>query len=228
MNHQLERREFLAAAAAMGAALAWPVGSARASRVRWTERRDVYPEGVASGDPAADSVILWTRHPVATDKSAPWLTAEIAEDENFARVVSTTRVQPKAENDWTVRVLAAGLKPASVYWYRFTDDAGFGSRIGRTRTAPGADDPRPVSFAFVSCQDLNLGTTNAYRKMIYEDMHKPESEQLGFVLHLGDFFYEMVWYPEDKKTYFARTVLEIVRYPKGEKHSTIPRSGGRR
>jgi alkaline phosphatase D len=130
-------------------------------------------------------------------------------------------VTPKAENDWTVRVLAAGLKPATTYWYRFSDAKGYGSRIGRTRTAPTANDPRPVSFAFVSCQDLNLGSTNAYRKMIFEDMHKPESEQLGFVLHLGDFFYEMVWYPEDKKAYYARTVLEIVRYPKGEKHATF-------
>src|SRR5436309_2335364 len=131
MVETLQRRQFLATAAAMGAALAWPAGLARASQLKWTERRDLYPEGVASGDPAADSVVLWTRRPAAAGRSAPWLTAEIAEDENFARVVSATRVQPKAENDWTVRVLAAGLKPANVYWYRFTDEAGLGSRIGR-------------------------------------------------------------------------------------------------
>ena len=54
------RREFVAAAAAMGATLAWG-GPRRASRTRWRERRDLFPEGVASGDPSRHSVILWTR-----------------------------------------------------------------------------------------------------------------------------------------------------------------------
>ena len=214
MTSGYDRRQFLAAAAAMGAGLAWPFAQARASTRKWTERRDLYTEGVASGDPAADSIILWTRR-----KTGTALVAEIAEDETFQRVVATTSIRPKAENDWTVRVLAAGLKPATTYWYRFTDSAGVGSRIGRTRTAPAADDPRAVSFAFVSCQNMNLGAANAYRKMIFEDAKKSESEQLGFVLHLGDFFYELVWYPEDKKTYYARAVRDIVRYPRGEKYS---------
>ena len=209
-----DRRQFLHAAAAMGASLAWPFAHARASTRKWTERRDLYVEGVASGDPAADSVILWTRR-----KIEGALFAEIAEDESFRQVVAATSVTPKAENDWTVRVLAVGLKPAKSYWYRFSDAMGHGSRIGRTRTAPAADDARPVSFAFVSCQNNNLGFNNAYRRMIFEDANRPESDQLGFVLHLGDFFYELVWYPEDKKTYYARTVREIVRYPKGEKYS---------
>ena len=39
-------------------------------------------------------------------------------------------------SDWTCRVLAGGLKPAQVYWYRFTDPHGNGSRVGRTITAP--------------------------------------------------------------------------------------------
>jgi alkaline phosphatase D len=218
MVETLQRRQFLAAAVAMGAALAWPAGLATASQLKWIERRDLYPEGVASGDPAADSVILWTRRPAQAGKPSAWLTAEVSEDEAFTRVIATTRVLPKAENDWTVRVLAGRLKPASVYWYRFTDEAGMGSRIGRTITAPAADDPRPISFTFVSCQNENLGYNNAYRRMIFDDSRKPQSEQLGFVLHLGDFFYELVWYPEDKATYYARKVRDIVRYPNTEKH----------
>jgi alkaline phosphatase D len=214
MTQRTDRRSFLKSAAAMGAVLAWPSAEARPSKQKWIERRDLYPLGVASGDPAAGSVILWTRR-----EANGVLTAEIAEDEKFTHVVSTAPVTPTAENDWTVRVLAAGLKPATTYWYRFSDAKGNGSRIGRTHTAPAADDTRPVSFAFVSCQNENLGANNAYRRMIYEDAKAPESEQLGFVLHLGDFFYELVWYPEDKKTYYARTVRDIVRYPKGEKHT---------
>jgi alkaline phosphatase D len=214
MARSASRRDVLRNAAAMGAVLAWPSrGRPRPSRRKWIERRDLYPHGVASGDPDSRSAVLWTRRQTKTP-----LTVEVAEDEGFARVVSTASVAPRAENDWTVRVLAAGLKPRTTYWYRFTDAAGNGSRIGRTRTAPADDDARPVSFAFVSCQNMNLGAANAYRRMIFEDAKKPDDEQLGFVLHLGDFFYEMVWYPEDRKTYYARTVRDVVRYPRGEKH----------
>jgi alkaline phosphatase D len=208
------RRQFLHAAAALGAVLAWPQGAARASDTPWSERRDLFPLGVASGDPRPDSVLLWTRR----EAVAP-LTVEVAEDEAFTRVVATATVLPKPENDWTVRVLAAGLAPRTTYWYRFSDAKGQGSRIGRTRTAPARDDDVAVSFAVVSCQNQNLGANNSYRRMIFEDTGKPGPEQLDFVLHLGDFIYELVWYPEDRKTYYARDVRDIVRYPKGEKHA---------
>src|SRR5262249_16596336 len=51
-----------------------------------------------------------------------------------------------------------------------------------------------------------------------EDERAPEAEKLGFVLHLGDFIYELVWYPEDRKQYYARQVRDVVRYPSGEKN----------
>jgi len=56
--------------------------------------------------------------------------------------------------------------------------------------------------------------------MIYEDERAPEHDRIGFVLHLGDFIYEMVWYPEDRpKGYLGRKLYDIVRYPHGEKIS---------
>ncbi|MFL6658511.1 MAG: twin-arginine translocation signal domain-containing protein, partial [Massilia sp.] len=61
------RRTFLKAAAAIGASLAW-CGPAHASRIVWHERRDLYPQGVASGDPDPHSVLLWTRRPFADGK----------------------------------------------------------------------------------------------------------------------------------------------------------------
>lgn len=214
----LNRREFAAAAVAMGASLAFSAGAAHASKRAWKERRDLYPQGVASGDPDAGSVILWTRCPPATGNTAPKLTVEVSEDDAFRKVVATAAAQPLADNDWTVRVLAAGLKPATTYWYRFTDAHGMGSRIGRTKTAPADSDTRPVNFAFVSCQDQNTGTNNAYRRMLYDDRRKPDAEQLGFVLHLGDFFYELVWYPEDRtKPYYSCKIRDVVRYPTGQK-----------
>src|SRR5215217_2400286 len=127
---RLNRREFVQLAAAMGASLAWG-GSAGASTTGWHERRDLYPEGVASGDPDPSSVILWTRRPFESGGRRV-LTVEVAEDDAFRRVVAKASAPVSAESDWTTRVLVGHLKPARVYWYRFTDGEGNGSRGGRT------------------------------------------------------------------------------------------------
>jgi alkaline phosphatase D len=220
----INRRAFLAMAGAMGAAAAWGRPFGESSRVDWRERRDLFPEGVASGDPDEHSVLLWTRRPVTANSSAAdtrgslKLRVEVAEDEGFTRVVATTTAAVSAASDWTCRVLVGGLKAGTVYWYRFTDPEGFGSRIGRTMTAPGSNDARPVRFVFVSCQNANDGAQNAYRRMIYEDERAAEADRIGFVLHLGDFIYELVWYPEDRpQGMYDRRMRDVVRYPHGEK-----------
>jgi alkaline phosphatase D len=209
------RRNFIRVAATIGASLAWGATACK-SRTSWRERRDLYPEGVASGDPDAHSVILWTRRPFDRgDRHV--LTIEVAEDEAFRRVIARAPAAVSAASDWTARVLVADLKPAQVYWYRFTDADGNGSRIGRTITAPTSDDPRPVNFAFVSCQTINEGALNAYRRMIFEDERASSADQLGFVLHLGDFIYEVVQYPEEVKTRYDRTIYDVCRIPDGHK-----------
>src|SRR3954451_9444689 len=218
----ITRREFLAAtAAALGAGLAFGVDAEAETRPRvrpWRERRDLYPQGVASGDPLPGSVILWTRRPPAAESAASRLTVEVAEDPRFRRVVARGTAEVSAETDWTCRFLAAGLRPGREYWYRFTDEHGMGSRVGRTLTAPTDDDPRPVRFAFVSCQSVTEGACNAFRRMIFEDERTPAAERLGFVLHLGDFIYEIVWYPEDRpQGRYARRIREVYRLPDGEK-----------
>ena len=170
------------------------------------------------GDPDSNSVLLWTRRPQAGTDLAPELNVEVAEDEMFTRVVATASAPISAASDWTCRVLVSGLKPGRVYWYRFTDSAGFGSRVGRTITAPAVDDARPVRFVFVRCQNANDGAQNAYRRMIFEDERAPETDRIGFVVHLGDFIYEIVWYPEDRpQGMYDRRIRDIVRYPHGEK-----------
>jgi len=220
---QLTRRQLLMAAAALGAAPVWAAATpARAHRERSVpaaskERRDLFPEGVASGDPQPDSVLLWTRRPFESGTSSRLL-VEVAEDEAFATVIASAPATVSAAADWTCRALVGNLKPATVYWYRFTDESGQTSRVGRTLTAPAENDPRPVKFAFVSCQNVNQGSQHAYRRMIFEDERAPQAERLGFVLHLGDFIYELVWYPEDRpQGMYDRRLRDIVRYEHGEK-----------
>jgi len=216
----LTRRRFTAQAAALGAALAFGRTGAQAKPAgAIVERRDLYPQGVASGDPAPDSVILWTRRAPTANATEHKLVVEVASDPNFAGIVARGTARVSAKTDWTCRFLAAGLRPASEYWYRFVDETGAASRIGRTLTAPAENDGRPVRFAFVSCQDVTQGACNAYRRMIFEDERRPPAERLGFVLHLGDFIYEVVWYPEDSPNgrKRGRRLRDIVRFPNGEK-----------
>jgi alkaline phosphatase D len=209
------RRSFLQAAAIMGAAPAW-AHVPGPSRTSWKERRDLFPEGVASGDPSPDSVILWTRRPYdSSDRRI--LTVEVALDSDFRKIVATAPVAVNAAADWTCRALVGNLKPGRTYWYRFTDDQGNGSRIGRTRTAPSPNDARAVNFAFVSCQSLNEGKLNGYRRMIFEDERAALADQLDFVLHLGDFIYEVVEYPDEVKTRYDRTIYDVGRIPDGHK-----------
>ena len=216
----VNRREFIKQAAACGAALALGGSASARSKVNWRERRDLFPEGVASGDPGPDSVLLWTRRPF--DKGERQiLTVEVAEDEAFRRVVAKAPTPVSQASDWTARVLVGRLKPARVYWYRFTDADGNGSRVGRTITAPMPNDARPVNFAFVSCQDVNEGKLNAYRRMVFEDERARAEDQLGFVLHLGDFIYEVVQYPEEGATRYDRTIYDIGRIPDGGKFSNF-------
>jgi alkaline phosphatase D len=214
----INRRSFLEMAAALSATAAWSRATSSRSELPWHERRDSFPEGVASGDPDSNSVLLWTRRPPEDGKPAEKLSVEVSEDESFQRVVVMAEAPVLEKSDWTCRVLVGGLRPAQVYWYRFTDRSGFGSRIGRTITAPTDTDSRPVRFAFVSCQNANQGAQNAYRRMIFEDEKAAEQDRLGFVLHLGDFIYEIVWYPEDRpQGMYDRRLRDIVRYEHGEK-----------
>jgi alkaline phosphatase D len=213
----MDRRQFMAGAASIGVSGIWASRlSAASSQMAWREDRRLFPQGVASGDPDDHSIVLWTRRPFdAGDRHE--LTVEVALDPDFRRVVAAARTPVLAAADWTCRALVGGLSPATVYWYRFADDSGAGSRIGRTITAPRAGDQRPVRFAFVSCNSVNEGAQNAYARMIWEDERAAADRKLGFVLHLGDFIYEVVEYPEETPHRYSRTVYDLGHIPDARK-----------
>lgn len=138
--------------------------------------------GVASGDPLARGVILWTR--VTPSPEAPaqirvdWV---IAKDPELEHVVQRGTQVTSAESDYTVKVDVDRLKPATTYYYRFAS-VGHASILGRTRTLPEGSVER-VRLACTSCSNYPFGFFNAYRLI-------GQRADLDLVLHLGDYLYE--------------------------------------
>src|SRR6476660_7680128 len=105
----LSRRDFVKQAAAIGAAFAW-TGPARASRTKWTERRDLYPEGVASGDPDPSSVILWTRRPFASGNRQA-LTVEVGKDPASRQAIAKPPAPESVAANWPSPFLVGVSSP---------------------------------------------------------------------------------------------------------------------
>lgn len=153
------------------------------------EDRALFPQGVASGDPGPNSVVLWTRTRPAAGGEPIALELEVAHDDRFSRVVVRMRLEVDGSSDYTARVLVDELEPDTVYHYRFVRDRAC-SRSGRTWTAPEADADTPIRFAWAACQDYKSGFYGAYRVLLRQDEAASPDAQIRFVLHVGDFIYE--------------------------------------
>src|SRR5690349_20586839 len=107
----LSRRKFVQASLSIGFAMATKKGRANKLALLATERRDLFPQGVASGDPTADSVILWTRRPPVNGSLASKLSVEISGSPEFKKILAGGTADISAHSDWTCRFLAKDLKP---------------------------------------------------------------------------------------------------------------------
>jgi alkaline phosphatase D len=173
------RREFFkrSGATTVGIAAASPLllaGAADAAAA-------VFQHGVASGDPLADRVILWTRVSVVSAKPLVPVTYVVATDPGLRSVVQRGATTTSAARDFTVKVDVAGLRPGTTYYYQFTA-GGAASPLGRTRTLPAGDVER-LRIAVLSCSNHAYGYFNAYARVA-------ERADLDLVLHLGDYLYE--------------------------------------
>lgn len=141
-----------------------------------------FAHGVASGDPAADGAVIWTRVSVDAaaegDVAVRWHVAA----EPGGRAVRSGRATARTSADRTVKIDVTGLKAGRDYWYRFEGPDGTVSPEGRFRTLPvGAADR--VVMAVTSCQLYPGGYYNAYA-------HMARAERLDAVVMLGDYIYE--------------------------------------
>ena len=171
-----------------------------------------FPQGLASGDPLPDAVMLWTRVEQvdeATSASPIPLTVQVSRDEAFSTVLLEQSVVAPPESDGTVRVFVENLDPGTTYYYRFAAlDGSTPAHVGRTRTAPAPDADVSVRFAVASCQAYEAGHFGAYRWLL-EEQENSADPRLDAVLHLGDFIYEALGYGA------ARTVPD---FPDGGTH----------
>jgi alkaline phosphatase D len=202
------RRRFLEALAALGVSQALPV--------RATDRKvafDSYPFtlGVASGYPAPDGFVLWTRlapRPLEpggglAPRPVP-MRWEVAEDEKFARVVAGRAEFPGQEWAHSVHAQVSGLLPDRWYFYRFLAGDAV-SPIGRTRTAPAASAAvSRLRFAFASCQHYEQGWFTAHRHLARDD--------LDLVAFLGDYIYESSWGREHVRKHEAGVPATLEEY----------------
>ena len=175
--------------------------------------------GVASGDPAHDSVGGWPRRapaPVARGGGRPptpvqvrW---EVAADEAFTRVIRRGVTLAQAEAAHSVHVEVRGLSPDRWYWYRF-QALGLESRLGRTRTLPApGTDPERLRLAVASCQAWAGGPYPAYRDMA--------EQEIDVVLHLGEYIYETA---DGSLTEFRRLHAQYKTSPElREAHARFP------
>jgi alkaline phosphatase D len=160
-----------------------------------------FAHGVASGDPLADRVILWTR--ITLPEYPPqgvqvrWLVSTTADMQNVVRR-GTQRVV--AEHDYTLKVDAQGLQPATTYYYQFKTGP-HSSIVGRTRTAP-ADMVSAIRLAVVSCSSYWSSTWSGYGAIA-------KREDLDLVIHCGDYIYDFV--DEDEQVR-ARRDIEDTTY----------------
>jgi alkaline phosphatase D len=183
----MKRRDFLADVARLAALSAVvPADWRVVLRPRWAD----YPFqlGIASGDPTPASAVIWTRlapRPLDPEGGMPGLRTavnwEVADDEQFARIVRRGRATAIPELSYSIHVDVDGLAPDRWYFYRFTSmDAT--SPVGRLRTTPVAGSVQPLRFAFTSCQHWEQGYYTAYSHMA--------REEIDLVTQLGDYIYE--------------------------------------
>lgn len=189
MTLEMDRRLLLKAGAFGLAALSTP-GVAQLLTARG------FTHGIASGEPSAKSVLLWTRYVGSGDSR---LRCEVASDEHFGKVVGGGDVSAMAEHDHCAKLVVEGLTPGRWYYYRFVAPDGTKSETGRTRTLPDGDVAR-FGIGLFSCSNMPFGWFNAYG-------HAAARDDLDLMVHVGDYLYEYGPGKYPKKDMPGRSVL---------------------
>ncbi len=201
----LSRRHFI-----LGSAAAVAAPAIVQARSLW--RNYPFSLGIASGDPAPDGFVIWTRiapEPLAPDGGMGMGVApvkwQVASDDRFNQVVAEGEALARPELAHSVHVEVTGLSPDRPYWYRF-EIQNERSLRGRARTLPaGGASPDALRFGVAGCQNYEEGYYTAYRHLAREDV--------AFVYHYGDYIYEYGGDPV--RPSFSGDLIQPVRLHEG-------------
>jgi alkaline phosphatase D len=138
-----------------------------------------FTHNVASGEPAANSVLLWTRYVADQEVRLTW---EVSASEDFASPLASGEATASPARDWCAKATASGLEAGRWYFYRFVAPDGTASPVGRTRTLPQGPVEK-FNIAVFSCSNYGFGWFNAYA-------HAAEVADCDLAVHLGDYIYE--------------------------------------
>lgn len=184
-SSSFDRRTFLQRAGVAGAGAVALTALGQRPWARADEALAPFVHGVASGDPLADRVVLWTRYSApGAGSGAVELVVRVATDPELRDEVTSRTATAGPDTDFCCKVDVDGLQPATTYYYQFTAPDGRVSLVGRTRTlpAPGSEVDR-FRAAVVSCSNYTGGYFNGYAVIA-------EQDDVDVVLHLGDYIYE--------------------------------------
>ncbi|MEG3177884.1 alkaline phosphatase D family protein [Sphingomonas sp. RB3P16] len=177
MTIRIDRRSFLLTGSLGLGAYAVP-GFAQTESVSSVRG---FTHAVASGEPASDSMLLWTRYVPATGDTAE-VRVELSETPDFTRVAAGGSQITGVWRDFTAKITVDGLKPGTRYHFRFVAPDGSFSPVGTTRTLPVGPVDRFRTATF-SCSNMPYGYFNAYA-------HAAARDDIDLAIHLGDYFYE--------------------------------------
>lgn len=195
----LPSRRLVLGSAAAGTAVALTAGCrAPATGSAPVFRNDPFSLGVASGDPASDGFVLWTRlapNPLDPDGGLPPevfdVGLEIALDDAFTQIVRSGVERALPGQGHSVHAEIHGLDAGREYFYRF-HAGGVTSPVGRALTAPAYGARRDaMKIAWASCAHYEQGYFHAYRDMA--------DERVDLVIHTGDYIYESSWGPQVRR-----------------------------
>ncbi|HEX6658284.1 MAG TPA: PhoD-like phosphatase N-terminal domain-containing protein, partial [Ilumatobacter sp.] len=119
----------------------------------------VFDHAVASFDPTATSILLWTR----LSEDMTWASWLLARDPELTDVVATGGASTGPERDHTVVVDVGDLEPATTYWYRFMAGEEL-SPVGRTRTLPAGHVER-IRIGTACCARYSVAPLGVYRAL---------------------------------------------------------------
>lgn len=173
-----------------------------------------FATGVKVGEVSSDCALVWARlcsvdaaDPTSVDAAAPGAPGSVTirywpkgEEEQAVKLDS---MPVDAERDHTIQIPLTGLAPQTSYEALLTA-YGIGGEEGETvairfRTAPGREEPVPITAVIVTCQGHETVDDPVRGHWIYKQMltHDPD-----FFIHTGD----VVYYDKGKAQPLSQTV----------------------